>query len=199
MSLTRKGMKAMGLTEEQVDSIAEAHGETVEGLNAKIKQLQETVDGLNAQLKTAEANNGYKEKYDTEHAAFEAYKKTVEGREKQAAKETAAKSYFEEKNITGTNLKIAMRAAAAEIAALELDGDKIKDTAALDALTSGTLAGLAKQTAVIGANIAHPPQTTGGTALSKSDIFARDERGRYKLSSGERQRAIAANLAQKKG
>ena len=189
-------MKAMGLTEEQVDSIAEAHGETVEGLNAKIEQLQDTIDSLNSQLKTAEANNGYKEKYEKEHAEYEAYKKTVEGRETQAAKESAAKSYFEGKNITGANLEIAMRAAAAEIAALELDGDKIKDTAALDALTSGTLAGLAKQTAVIGANIAHPPQTTGGT-MSKADIYARDDRGRYKYSAEERQKMLAANLAQK--
>ena len=32
MALTRKLLKGMGLTEEQVDTIIEAHSETVEGL-----------------------------------------------------------------------------------------------------------------------------------------------------------------------
>lgn len=203
MSLTRKGLKAMGLTEEQVDSIIEAHTETVDGLKDKLKAAQADADKLTGVQKElddlkAQGNDGFKEKYEQEHKDFEAFKKSVTEKETKAAKELAAKSYFEGKNITGTNLDIAMRAAAAEISALELEGDTIKDTAALDALTSGTLAGLVKQTAVIGAQIATPPVNNAGNALmTKSEIYARDERGRYKLSPEERQRAIAENLSKK--
>ncbi len=41
MSLTRKILKGMGLTEEQVDSIIDMHTETVNGLKAEIAAVQE--------------------------------------------------------------------------------------------------------------------------------------------------------------
>ena len=162
MSLTRKGCKAMGLTDEQVDSIIEAHTETVEALKEKLKTAQADADKLTEVQKEldalkAKSDDGYKEKYETLKKEFDAYKTEVTAKETKAAKEAAAKAYFEGKNITGVNLEIAMRAAAQEIDALELDGDKIKDSTALDALTSGTLAGLAAKKAVVGAQTAHPP------------------------------------------
>lgn len=176
MSLTRKGLKAMGLTEEQVDSIVEAHTETVDALKkerdaykedaGKLKDVQKELDGLKAK-----ADDGYEKKYTDLKKEYDAYKKEVTAKETRAAKEAAAKKYFEGKNITGVNLEIAMRAATAEIEALELDGDKIKDTATLDALTSGTLAGLAKKTAVVGAQTAHPPVSTSGNVRTKEDIM----------------------------
>ena len=77
--------------------------------------------------------------------------------ETKAAKEKAVKAYFEGKNITGANLDIAMRGCRDEIGAIELDGDKIKDTAALDALVNGTFAGLVVTKTVQGAQTANPP------------------------------------------
>jgi len=166
----------MGLTEEQVESIIDAHTETVDGLKDKLKTVQADADKLVTVQTELDAlkkkgDDGYKEKYEKEHKAFEDYKKAADAKEAKAAKEAAAKAYFEGKNITGTNLDIAMRAAAVEIDALELDGDKIKDTAKLDVLTSGTLAGLIKQTSTVGANISHPPASTGGTTLTKDEII----------------------------
>lgn len=205
MGLTRKGLHAMGLTEEQVDSIIEAHSETVDGLKDKLKTAEADANKLAAVQKEldelkAKGDDGYKEKYESEKKAFDEYKKTVTEKEMKAAKEGAARAYFESHNITGQNLEIAMRAAANEINGLELDGENIKDTAVLDALTSGTLAGLAKQTAVVGAPIAHPPKTnTSGNIMSMSEIYARDERGKYKYDAETRQSMIAKNLAQQKG
>ena len=195
MSLTRKGLKAMGLTEEQVDSIVEAHTETVEGLKEKLKAAQadaERLTDVQKELDALKATNdgGYKDKYAELKKEYDAYKKDVTAKETRAAKEAAAKAYFEGKNITGVNLEIAMRAAAAEIAAIELDGDKIKDTAALDALTSGTLAGLAAKKAVVGAQTAHPP--VSGTSPKKT----MEEIMKIK-DTGERQRAIAEHLKER--
>lgn len=176
MSLTRKGCKAMGLTDEQVDSIIEAHTETVEGLKEKLKAAQADADKLVEVQKEldelkSKAEDGYKEKYETEHKEFEAYKSEVTAKETKAAKEAAAKTYFEGKNITGTNLDIAMRAAAEEIAGIELDGDKIKDTAALDALTAGTLAGLVAKKTKVGVQTPNPPANHTGTAKSREEIM----------------------------
>lgn len=205
MGLTRKGLHAMGLTEEQVDSIIEAHSETVDGLKDKLKTAEADANKLSAVQKEldelkAKGDDGYKEKYESEKKAFDEYKKAVTEKEMKAAKEGAARAYFESHNITGQNLEIAMRAAANEINGLELDGENIKDTAVLDALTSGTLAGLAKQTAVVGAQIAHPPKSNAnGNIVSMSEIYARDDRGKYKYDAETRQNMIAKNLAQQKG
>lgn len=192
MALTRKSLKAMGLTDEQVDSIVEMHAETVDGLKDKLKAAEEKankLDDVQKELDGLKANSGddWKSKYEKEHNDFESYKKGVTEKETKAAKEKAVKAYFEGKNITGANLDIAMRGASAEIAGVELDGDKIKDTAALDALVSGTFAGLVVTKTVHGAQTANPPANNGGKAYkTKEEILAIKDRT-------ERQNAIAEN------
>ena len=196
--MTRKGLKAMGLTDEQIDSIIEMHTETVDGLKDKLKTAEEKaskLDDVQKELDGLKANSGddYKAKYEAEKKAFADYKADQTAKETKAAKEKAVKAYFEGKNITGANLDIAMRGCRDEIGAIELDGDKIKDTAALDALVSGTFAGLVVTKSVHGAQTANPPANNGGSKLTKADIFAKDEHGRYKMSTAERQKALAEN------
>lgn len=198
MALTRKSLKAMGLTDEQVDSIVEMHAETVDALKDKLKAAEDKaskLDGVQKELDDLKASNGddYKAKYEKEHKDFESYKKDVAAKETKAAKEAAVRAYFESKNITGANLSIAMRGARDEIAGVELDGTTIKDTSALDALVSGEFAGLVVTTTKQGAATATPPTNTGGSKLTKADIYAKDEHGRYKMSTAERQKALAEN------
>ena len=197
MGLTRKGCKAMGLTEEQIDFIMDGHAETVDGLKEKLKAAEENagkLDGVQKELDALKANGGddYEAKFEKATKDLEDFKKTVAAEKEQAARERAARAYFESKNITGTNLDIAMRAAEREIAALELDGDKIKDASTLDALTSGTLAGLVKTTAVVGAHVATPPAGTAAK-MTKADIYKKDDKGRYVYSTEQRQRYLAEN------
>ena len=192
MALTRKSLKAMGLTDEQVDSIVEMHTETVDGLKDKLKTAEEKankLDDVEKELNDLKANSGddWKSKYEKEHNDFESYKKGVTEKETKAAKEKAVKAYFEGKNITGANLDIAMRGCRDEIGAIELDGDKIKDTAALDALVNGTFAGLVVTKTVQGAQTANPPANNGGKNYkTKEEILAIKDRT-------ERQNAIAEN------
>lgn len=198
MGLTRKGLKAMGLTEEQVDSIIEAHAETVDGLKDKLKAAEvesEKLKGIQRELDDLKANPGedYKAKYEAEKKAFAEYKADQTAKEAKAAKEAAVKAYFEGKNITGANLAIAMRGARDEIAGIELDGTSIKDTSALDALVTGEFAGLVVTTTKQGAATATPPTNTGGSKLTRADIFKRDDKGRYIMSTAERQKALAEN------
>ena len=46
MALTRKALKAMGLTEEQVDSIIEAHTETVDALKSMVNAYKADAEKL---------------------------------------------------------------------------------------------------------------------------------------------------------
>ena len=175
MALTRKLLKGMGLTDEQVDTIIEAHTDTVDGLKAdvsKYKSDAEKLAGVEKELNDLKAigDGGYKDKYEKEHKAFEDYKADVTAKESKAAKEKAVRAYFESKNITGSNLDLAMRGCGEEMAALEMDGDKIKDTKSLDALVDGTYKGLVSNTQVKGANPANPPANPPAKNYTTADI-----------------------------
>lgn len=198
MALTRKSLKAMGLTDEQVESIIDLHTEVTDALKTErdeVKSQVEKLKGVEKELNDlkAKADDGYKEKYEKEHQDFENYKKEVTAKESKAAKENAAKAYFEGKNITGANLEIALRGARDEINDLEIADGKIKDTTALDALVTGTFAGLVVSTKTTGAKTATPPTSTNGSRLTRADIYKTDEHGRYIMSTEERQKALAEN------
>ena len=192
MGLTRKFLKAMGIEDEKIDQIVDAHTETVDGLKNELKAAKEKADKLDGVEKElnelkAKGEDGYKEKYEKEHKAFEDYKNDVTAKQTKAAKEAAAKAYFEAKNITGANLSIAMRGARDEINGIELDENgKIKDAKALDDLVAGEYAGLIVSTSTKGAKTATPPANNGG-GMTKEQIFAIKD-------AGERQKAIAEHL-----
>ena len=175
MALTRKLLKGMGLTDEQVDTIIEAHTDTVDGLKddaSKYKSDAEKLAGVEKELNDLKAmgDGGYKEKYEKEHKAFEDYKADVTAKESKAAKEKAVRAYFESKNITGANLDLAMRGCGEEMAALVMDGDKIKDTTSLDALVDGTYKALVSTEHMQGANPATPPANPPKKNYTTADI-----------------------------
>lgn len=191
MALTRKMLKGMGLSEEQADTIIEAHTETVDGLKEKLKAAEDkakTADDLQKELDDLKSNGGpdYKAKYEKEHSDFEAFKSDVTAKETKAAKEKAARAYFEAKNITGNNLSIALRGAKDEINGIELDEKGgIKDSKALDALVDGEFASLVVKSSTRGANTATPPGSkTGGGSMTKAEILAIKD-------TAQRQAAIA--------
>lgn len=185
----------MNLTEEQMDTIIEAHTETVDGLKNDVQKYKGDAEKLASVQKDlddlkAAGNDGYKEKYEKEHKAFEDFKNDVTAKETKAAKEKAVRSYYESKNITGKSLDIAMRGSAAEIDAVELENGNIKDAKALDDLISGTFAGLVSKTTVAGARTDTPPINSGGNTLTKAEIYKKDDKGKYVLSTAERQKAL---------
>lgn len=146
----------------------------------KLPSVQKELDDLKAA-----GDGGYKEKYEKEHSAFETYKSDVTAKESKAAKEKAVRAYFESKNITGMNLDLAMRGCGEEMAALELDGEKIKDTKSLDALVDGTYKGLvSKQTVRIDTGARFKGS---GKPMTKDEIMQITDRA-------ERRAAIAANM-----
>ena len=178
MALTRKMLKAMGIEEEKIDQIIEAHSETVDSLKAdrdnykkdadQLKSVREELDDLKAK-----GDDGWKEKHDKLKGEFDKYKGDIEAKETKANKEKAVRAFYESKGITGKNLEIAMRGSRVEIDGIELDGDKIKDNSALDALVKGDFSGLVATTTTKGANTANPPANNGGkTGKTKEEIMA---------------------------
>ena len=177
-------------TEEIENRLVALHLGVVDPLKddlTKYKADAEKLPSVQKQLEDLKAagDGGYKEKYEKEHSAFETFKTDITARESKAAKEKAVRAYFESKNITGANLDLAMRGCGEEMAALELDGEKIKDTKALDALVDGTYKGLvSKQTVRVDTGARF---NGGGKPMTKDEIMQITDRA-------ERRAAIAANM-----
>ena len=95
MALTRKFLKAMGIDEEKVEQIVEAHSETVNGLKDQLAGLRADAEKLPDVQKELDAlkaagDGGFEEKYQAEHRAFEEYKSQVSAKERKTAQEAAA-------------------------------------------------------------------------------------------------------------
>lgn len=181
----------MGIDEEKVDEIIAMHTETVEGLKADIAKYKEDAEKLPTVQKELDAlkaagDGGLQERFDALQREYDEFKGEVTAKEAKAAKERAARAFFEGKGITGKSLDIAIRGCGAEIDALELEDGKIKDDTALDALVKDTYSGLVSTTVTRGAQTANPP-VNNGAAKTKEQIMGIKD-------TAERQREIAQNL-----
>lgn len=187
---------------DAVDKIIDGHLASIDALREeidthkaeveKLKGVQKELDAVKTDLETAKfeletsRKGSYKEKFETLQKEFDAYKGKQTAKETKAAKEAAARAYYESEGITGKALDIAMRGSGAEIEALELVDGKIKDAAALEALVKGDFSGLVNTTTTTGANTATPPANIDGHKMTKGEIMNIKD-------AGERQRAIAEN------
>lgn len=203
MAITRKLLKGMGLTEEQQDTIIEAHTDTVNGLKAdvdrykadaeKLPAVQKELDGLKGK-----GDDGYKAKYESEHQAFEDYKTSVAAEKTTAAKEKALETALKKVGIADKRLQSVARLCKGDglLEKLELD-DKgaIKDSDKLEASLKESYSDYIVKTRTQGANTANPPANNGGKVLTREDIYKTDDKGRYVLSTAERQAALV-NLMQ---
>ena len=114
MSLTRKMLKAMGIEEEKIDQIIEAHSETVDSLKAdrdtykedaeKLKTVQKELDELKAK-----GDVGWKEKHDKLKGEFDTYKKDVEAKETHSKKEAAYRAILKDANLCENGNEIAIK------------------------------------------------------------------------------------------
>lgn len=168
-------------------SVVDPLKEDVDKYKADSNKLAE----LQTELENAKKDAGYKDKYEKEHKDFDDYKKSVQQKEAKTAKEKAVRAYFESKGIKGANLEIAMRGSTAEVDSVEMDGDKLKDTKALDELVGGTFKGLISTNGTFGAKPANPPANNGGAKLTREEIYKKDDKGRYVYDATERQKALA--------
>lgn len=198
MALTRSMLKGMGLTGEQIDTIIDAHADTVDGLKeerdgykANSEKLKEAEKKLKEAEKEIEAlksagDDGWKEKHDAVKAEFDAYKNDVESKEAKAAKEKAYRDVLKDANLNEKGIEKAVK--YADWDAIELEGEAIKDAKNLIKAAKEEWAEYVVKTNAGGANVRTPINTggTGGTYNSKADVMAIADRA-------ERRKAIAEN------
>ena len=193
MAFTRKMLKAMGIEEDKIDQIIDAHSETVDALKAdrdaykedaaKLAAVQKELDALKAK-----GDDGYKAKYEAEKAAHDALKADIAAKETKKAKTDAYRELLKGANIDEKRIATILRAEAPTIDKIELDADgKIKNAEQYTESIKSDWADFIVTQSAKGANTATPP-ANGGTATTKTkeDILKIKD-------AGERQKAIAEN------
>ena len=197
MSLTRKMLKAMGIEEEKIDQIIEAHSETVDSLKAdrdnykkdadQLKSVREELDELKAK-----GDDGWKEKHDKLKGEFDQYKTDVQAKETHSKKVDAYRTILKDAGLSEKGIEKAVKYAEWDKIELEADG-KLKGASDHIKAAKEEWAEYVTTTTTTGAKTSNPPANSGGAKLTKEDIYKKDERGRYVMSASERQKALVEN------
>lgn len=159
----------------------------------KLQDIQNELDTLKSK-----GDGGYKEKYETEHREFESYKSSVAAAKTTAAKEKAVESALRKVGVSDKRVQAVARLAKGDglLDKLELDENgAVKDSEALEKSLKDAYSDYIPTTKTKGANTATPPANNGGKVLTREDIYKTDDKGRYVMSTAERQQALAELMA----
>ena len=194
MPLSRKFLSAMGIEEDKIEQIIDAHVDTVNALKEardgfkadadKLKSVEKELEEAKEQLKNA-GTDKYKEKYEKVKAEFDKFKADTEAKESRAKKEDAYKAILKDANIPEKHFAKILK--YSDIDGLELD-DKGEITNKSELLKSikEEWGDHIEQTGTQGAGVQNPPANGGKSKMTKEEIMKIKD-------SSERQKAIAEN------
>jgi hypothetical protein len=186
-------LRAMGIDEEKIEQIIEAHTETMEALKTKADTYEEDakkLESVQKELDDLKKNGGdWEKKYNDEHHAFEQYKAEITNKQTKEAKEKAYRSLLSDLKVSDKRHDAILK--LTDLNSLEIDQDgKIKDEKTLREQIAADYADFIVTTEEKGTPAANPPGGKGSNVLSMDDIYAM-ENGHYKYSAAERQAALA--------
>lgn len=188
VSKSEKIQQILDLLHTEVDTVKDELDEARESLKKsedRVKELEKNA---------GDNSNDWKDKYEKERDAFKQYKKEQSDKEALVKKTTAYKELLKQANVGESTFDSVIKASRDAINALEFDEEgKLKNSDELMNAIKTDWAGFIVRDSQKGADTQKPPRNSGGK-LTNAEIYAKDEHGRYKLSSEERQKAIAQNL-----
>lgn len=183
MALTRKFLKAMGIEEDKIDQIIEAHAETTDALKAERDEYKADADKLaDVQKKLDKANetiakNGDgevvpKSDYDKIKKEYDDYKAGIDAEKTHNAKETAYRDLLKAAGVSDKRISAVVK--VTDIDGIELDKDgKIKDADERTTNIKTEWADFIETTTTHGAKTANPPANNGkGNGKTKEEILA---------------------------
>ena len=185
MALTRKMLRELGLGEEAIEAVIDAHTQTVDALKGyeaearRLSQVQQELDELKA------AHGESLKRYEREREAFAQYRADAEAREdarrraalyRAALRSAGVKENLHEQIVEMTNLS-----------QLGVKDGKLADEAAVIEGIRSKYEDFIPATTTTGTLVESPP-VSGGAGMTREQIMAiRD--------AAQRQRAIGANIA----
>lgn len=187
---------------------AEAIGKLVKAISTAVgnefvektryKAKLEEIDTLKSEKQTAEDSATTAEKWKTKYQAlkddFEGYKNEQTKKEDRSVKEKAYRELLRQAGVSEKRIGAVLR--VSDVDGVELDENgAIKGADKLTASIRSEWADFIQTTATQGAKTATPPANSDKT-FNREDIYKKDDRGRYVLSTAERQKALAEHMAQ---
>ena len=179
MSLTRKMLKAMGIEDEKIDQIIDAHTETTDALKAdrdkykadaeKLPTVQQELDEVKKKAEAHETDP-YKEKYEKEHKDFEEYKKGVLAEQVKTKKVAAYKELLKKAGVSEKRIDAVVKVTAMDDIELD-DKGEIKDAAKKEEAIKTEWSDFIVTETVKGAGTENPPSGAGaggGKELSRA-------------------------------
>lgn len=207
MALTRKFLSAMGIEDDKIDQIIEAHRNTVDGLKdeadknkADAEKLKSVQKELN-EAKEAMANGDkspYKVKYEAKveeleelQKEFDKYKADVDAKAITAKKTDAYRQLLKEAGVSEKRIDAVLRVSPIDDVELDEEG-KIKDAKKLTDNIKSEWADFIVEVSEQGAYVSTPPQNNGGSkAWTKEEILKIQD-------TSERQKAWAEFIEQER-
>lgn len=190
MSLTRKLLKGMGLTDEQIDTVIDAHTETVDGLKEQISKFRADagkLEDVQKELNDLKGGKDWKAEYDKLDKSFRDYKSEIASKETLAAKQKAFRDLLTAENIPAKYHDKIVK--MTDLSAAEIEDGAFKDEKSLRSGIKAEWSDFIPATEIKGADTATPP-ANNGAKLTRQDIYKRDDHGRYVMSTAERQKAL---------
>lgn len=171
MALTRQMLKGMDIEKENIDTIIDAHTETVDSLKAtrdeykaKIEELETKIRDYDSQKENMIDKSEYdslKTKYDKLKGEFDEYKSGVAEKDKMASKKQAYEKLLKETGVS--EKRIATVVKCADFNKIDLDDEgKIKDADKLGESIKEEWADFIEVKKEKGAETENPPENNGG-------------------------------------
>lgn len=179
----------MGIEDKQVESIIEAHTETVNGLKAerdRYKEQAEKVPDLQKQLEEAQAaseGGDWEEKFNAEHQAFEDFKAQIEVERADAEKAQAYRGMLMSAGIDPKRIDAIMR--VTDLSEVEMEDGKLKDSGKLEEAAKAEWADFVIKTHTEGSKPATPPDTKGSVPEGADPDVARRMQERHERMFGK--------------
>lgn len=183
MAFTRKFLKSLGLNEDQVESVIEAHLEVTEAQKATINDLTEKaakVDEL--QKKVDEVANGedWQKKYQDKDKELKDYKASVEAKERESAVKAAYRDLLVGEHVGERQLDAVLGVTDFKEMKLDKDG-KLENAEALKEAIKQKWGGFITTEQIKGANVPTPPNNPvpGGANSRAAELAKRFHEQRY--------------------
>ena len=135
MAFTRKMLKAMGIEDEKIDQIIEAHTDVTDALKAdrdkykadaeKLPSVQKLYDDLKKEV-DEKGDDSDKEKYEKEHKDFEDYKASIDAEKLNTKKVAAYKALLKKAGIKEKIIDLIVKGTSMDDIELD-DKDEIKE------------------------------------------------------------------------
>lgn len=175
MSVTRKMLKAMGIEDEKIDQIIEAHAEVVDALKEqrdsykadaeKLVSVQTELDELKKEAaKNSGEDSSFKVKYDAIKEEYENFKKTVAEQETAAKVKEAYKGLLKAAGVSEKRIDAVLRVTTLDGMKLDSEGN-LEGAEELTKSIKTEWADFIATEGTAGANVSKPPANNGGSTF----------------------------------